>query len=120
MKNKLSPIARSLFGRRKNWIFQQDDATAHTANSVKEWFQRQHIILVPWPTRSPDLNPIENIWSWMDKKLSRENVESVTQLKLGLEKIWNKIPKKLCMHLIECMPKRNRACVKARGGHANY
>ena len=62
---------------------------AHTANSVKEWFQIQPVTLLPWPVRSPDLNPIENIWSWMDRKLSRENVESVAQLKLAPEKIWN-------------------------------
>ena len=98
----------------------EDGATAHTANSVKEWFQRQHITLLPWLARLPDLNPIKNIYSWMEKKLSRENVESVAPLKLALEKIWNEIPKELSMHLIESMPKPIRACVKERGGHAKY
>ena len=56
----------------------------------------------------------------MDKKLSGENVESVAQLKLALEKIRSEIPKELCMHLIESMPKHIRACVKALCGHAKY
>ena len=34
----------------------------HTAISVKEWFQRQHITLLPWPAPSPDMNPIEKIF----------------------------------------------------------
>ena len=91
--------------RRKNWILQQDGATAHTGNSVKEWFQRQHITLLPWSAQSSNLNPIENIWSWVNKKLSRENVGSVAQLKLELEKIWSKILKELCTDLIVSMPK---------------
>ena len=33
---------------------------------------------------------------------------------------FSKIPKELCMHLIETMPKCIRACVKAHGGHAKY
>ena len=85
---------------------------------VKEWFQRQHITLLTWPAQSPDLNPIERIWSWMDKKLSTENVENVVQLKLALKKIWNEIPKELSMHLIESMPKCIQVCVKPHGGHA--
>ena len=120
MENKLLPTARSFFGRHRDWISQQDGTTAHTADSVKKWFQRQHITLLPWSARSPDLNPIKNIWSWMDKKLSRQNVKSIAQMKLALEKIWNKIPKELCMHLIESMPKRIQACVKACGGHTKY
>ena len=56
----------------------------------------------------------------MDKKLSRENVESVAQLKLALEKIWKKIPIELCMPLIESMPKHIQAGIKAHGGHAKY
>ena len=73
----------------------------------------QHITLVAGTARSPDLNPIKYVWSWMDKKLSRENVESIAQLELALEKMWNKIPKELCMHLIKSMPKYIQACVKA-------
>ena len=40
LENKLLPTTRPFFGKRKSWIFQQDGATVHTANSVKKWFQR--------------------------------------------------------------------------------
>ena len=38
LENKLFPTAKSFFERGKNWIFQQDGATTHTANLLKEWF----------------------------------------------------------------------------------
>ncbi|KAA8491832.1 GTPase Obg [Porphyridium purpureum] len=43
-----------------NFTFQQDNALAHTANSTKAWLDALGVTVLPWPARSPDLNPIEN------------------------------------------------------------
>ena len=40
-------------------IFQQDLAPAHTAKSIKTWFNDRGITVLDWPANSPDLNPIE-------------------------------------------------------------
>jgi transposase len=29
--------------------------------------------MIDWPGNSPDLNPVENAWSWMKKQLSNTN-----------------------------------------------
>ena len=42
-------------------IFHQDNAPAHTARTSKMWFEKKSIRLMFWPSRTPDLNPIENI-----------------------------------------------------------
>ncbi|GFW45409.1 transposable element Tcb2 transposase [Trichonephila clavipes] len=44
-------------------IFQQDNALAHVARIVQRFFVNLQIELLPWPARSPDLSPIENMWS---------------------------------------------------------
>ena len=44
-------------------IFQQDGATCHTARSTRRWFEATNIRLLDgWPSSSPDLSPIEQIW----------------------------------------------------------
>ena len=42
---------------------------AHTVCKVKAQLKENKVALLPWPAQSPDLNPIESIWAWMDKEL---------------------------------------------------
>ncbi|GFT55120.1 transposable element Tcb1 transposase [Trichonephila clavipes] len=44
-------------------IFQQDNAQPHVARIVQRFFINHQIELLPWLARSPDLSPIENMWS---------------------------------------------------------
>lgn len=44
-------------------IFQQDNAPVHTAHVVRNWLMDQSFEIMSWPPYSPDLNPIENLWS---------------------------------------------------------
>ncbi|GFS94133.1 transposable element Tcb1 transposase [Trichonephila clavipes] len=43
-------------------IFQQDNARPHVVRIVQRFFVNHQIELLPWPARSPDLSPIENMW----------------------------------------------------------
>ena len=71
-----------------DYFFMQDNAPCHKAKSTIAWLQNQQIPLLPWPPTSPDLNPIENIWSIIDQKLTKMKISSIPEMKEAIKKIW--------------------------------
>ncbi len=61
------PSADQIF-KDADFIFQQDLAPSHSAKSTKSWLNNHGVGELDWPVNSPDLNPIENLWSIVKKK----------------------------------------------------
>ncbi|GFY25957.1 SCAN domain-containing protein 3 [Trichonephila clavipes] len=51
-------------------LFQQDNARPHVVRIVQRLFVKHQIELLPWSTRSPDLSPIENLWSMVVQRFT--------------------------------------------------
>ena len=47
----------------------QDNAPCHTAAVTKHFLSNEGITALDWPAQSPDLNPIEHLWDWIEKEL---------------------------------------------------
>jgi transposase len=102
------------------YYFQQDNAPCHKAKKSLDWFSTNEVPLITWPPQSPDLSPIENLWSILKRKLSIYRCKSKEEFKAKILDEWEKIPANVCKDLVDSMPKRLRAVIKAKGGATKY
>ncbi|GFW97863.1 transposable element Tcb1 transposase [Trichonephila clavipes] len=102
-------------------IFQQDNARPHVARIVKMFFVNHQSELLPWPARSVDLSPIENMWSMVAKRLTQITPPAATpdQLWQRVEATWSAVLQEHIQSLFESMPRRVAAVI-SNGGYSSY
>ena len=76
----------------------------HRAQTIKDWFSDFEIKTLTWPANSPDLNPLENLWSWLDKKLSKVEPRTLEDLNAAINAILANVPESLIkIYIILCL-----------------
>ncbi len=103
LEHFMLPSADQLF-KDADFIFQQDLAPAHTAKCTKSWFNDHGVTVLDWPANSPDLNPIENLWGIVKRKMRDTRPNNADDLKA----------------VITSMPRRIEAVIKAKGAPTKY
>jgi DDE superfamily endonuclease len=114
--------------------FQQDNARPHVAKITRDWFkclaEKYDLKLMQWLPNSSDMNPIEHLWERLKRELHQRypdtfslkgSPESIkATLCQRLYEVWWDIGEDILNHLVESMPRRVKALLKAGGWYTEF
>ncbi|GFV79412.1 transposable element Tcb2 transposase [Trichonephila clavipes] len=93
------------------FVFMDDNATCHRTLAVQDCLDSEGIQRLVWPARSPDLNPIENVWDALGRQVAGRNYPPTNKNTLirALTEEWDKLSQQLLDNVVQSM------CVKSIG-----
>ncbi|GFS71534.1 transposable element Tcb2 transposase [Trichonephila clavipes] len=85
------------------FVFMDDNAKCHRTLAVQDCLDREGIQRLVWPARSPDLNPIENVWDALGRQVAGRNYPPTnknTLIRAHTEE-WDKLPQQLLDNVVQ-------------------
>jgi transposase len=111
VNNDIPDLLKERYG--DNYLFQQDNATPH--KSARAGLSAKLNFLPWWPSKSPDLSPIEMIWAFIKQKLRGQLFISPESLFEGIEGVWNSITPEIIIKFTNSFIPRLTICLRLRG-----
>jgi DDE superfamily endonuclease/Transposase len=110
LKNVLTPAANSLYPN--GWILLQDGSPCHKGDSISYLYYGVPYVL-SWPSKSPDVNPIENVWHLLKSQVRKRFPKDLDELEKIIHEEWNNLDDKIisniaCSFQLPCRTLFNR------------
>lgn len=127
LKETLLPEGRRLFSTQGEgtWTLQMDNDPSHNcAPSVVKAYNHANSssvqLLKNWPPNSPDLNPIENLWSILQARVDAQGCSTLEEFKAAVDRDLAAVSQETLANLVNSMPKRLQEVVENGGGPTEH
>ena len=134
LKESLIPAANDMYGKGK-WNLAHDNDPKHRALVTQNFLKSEKVIsllnlsnlspllgttVVNWPSRSPDVNPIENVWALLKADVAQKNPKSVEALISTIYDSWKKLDKNSIMNIFNSIYDRVDMLIEGDGEPLPY
>jgi transposase len=102
------------------WSLMHDNAPQHKSQAVRKWLHDHGVTVLVMPPYSPDLNPIENLWYELARRVEKWNALTMEALQDAIAEEWKKTDVLFLSKLAKSMPARCKAVIEMQGDHTLY
>lgn len=122
LKRYMLPAIPTMLGaRHPTRVFSyHDNDPKYTSKRVRAYLSKHNIVNAGQPPQSPDLNPIENLFSIHATNVRKHQPKTVDEFEAVILREWKKLPKKYISTLVGSMKKRMADVITAQGGHTKW
>ena len=120
-KTTLLSSARKFFGGdNHSWLLQEDNDPKHTSEKAQRWRDENQVNRISWPSQSPDLNPMENVWAVIKANVSNYKPTSTKDLIRIIKKEWKALDNVFAKNLVLSMKNHVSLILANDGDHILY
>ena len=102
------------------WLFQQDNARFHTTPETISFLHEKGVTFIEWPPWSPDLNPIENLWNDLKRRVYNRFPQTMEQLEQLIRDEWAATDLNFISRICRSMPDRLQLLLDSEGHKIHY
>jgi len=113
LEKNLLPNAKRLYSH--SWWLAIDNSPCHKGVAT-HYIDHNVPDVLPWPARSPDLNPIENLWALLKRNIRKRFPQTLDQLEDTILEEWIRLPENTVRNLCDDFPRRLKKLYNEQGG----
>lgn len=117
----LKPLIPILNLWNNDLIFMQDRSPIHTSKKTQKFLKSRRIEwMEDWPPKGPDMNPVENVWAEMERRLPDRLPKNKDELWDMVQGTFESLEVEYFKSLVESMPDRMAVVASKFGGWSKY
>lgn len=119
LRHSLIPTFRQFFPAGP-WMFQQDNVRFHTTPETITYLHEKGVTFLEWPPWSPDLNPIENLWNDLKRRVYNRYPQTMEQMEAIIKEEWQATDLNFISRICRSMPDRLQLLLDNEGHKIHY